>query len=78
MQSKLTLRLEEDVIKQAKIYAKSHDTSLSQVVSDYFQVLTTQKNQSTIPPITQSLLGVLNGADIGIDDYKQHLEKKYL
>ena len=78
MQSKLTLRLEDDVIKQAKIYAKAHQTSLSKVVADYFQVLTMEKNTSEIPPITRSLVGVLNDADIDLDDYKQHLEKKYL
>ncbi|PCI01670.1 MAG: antitoxin [Zetaproteobacteria bacterium] len=78
MQSKLTLRLEDDVIKQAKIYAKAHQTSLSKVVADYFQVLTMEKKTSVIPPITRSLVGVLNDADIDLDDYKQHLEKKYL
>ncbi len=78
MQSKLTLRLEDDVIKQAKIYAKAHQTSLSKVVADYFQVLTMEKNTSEIPPITRSLVGVLNDADVDLDDYKQHLEKKYL
>ena len=78
MQSKLTLRLEESVIKQAKIYAKTHHKSLSQVVSDYFQVLTIQETQPTLPPITQSLVGVLNKTDMDENDYKQHLENKYL
>lgn len=78
MQSKLTLRLDESLIKQAKSYAKQHDKSLSQVVSDYFQALTKEVESGEIPPITSSLIGVLTGSNVDVDDYKRHLEEKYL
>ena len=48
MQTKLTLRLEDSLIQQAKDYAKQHDKSLSQVVADYFQMLTQQSGKSGI------------------------------
>jgi len=78
MQTKLTLRLEETLIEQAKGYAKQHDKSLSQVVSDYFQILTQQAKKQDISPITQSLVGVLDSAHVDEDAYKKHLEEKYL
>ncbi len=78
MQTKLTLRLEESLIQQAKRYAKQHDKSLSQVVSDYFQILTRKTEEVEAPPITRSLIGVLEGGGIEVDDYKKHLEEKYL
>ncbi|MCF6262875.1 MAG: DUF6364 family protein [Xanthomonadales bacterium] len=78
MQTKLTLRLEKTLIQQAKRHAKQHDKSLSQVVSDYFQILTRKVEEAEAPPITRSLIGVLEGGRIEVDDYKKHLEEKYL
>jgi hypothetical protein len=34
--------------------------------------------QETIPPITQSLIGIMTGAGLDEADYKRHLEEKYL
>jgi len=78
MQSKLTLRLDDSLIKQAKTFAKQHNKSLSQVVSDYFQLLTKDVERPETPAITKSLIGVLGDTDINQDDYKRHLEEKYL
>lgn len=78
MQTKLTLRLEEELIQQAKTYAKQHDKSLSQVVSDYFQLLTNGTKNTALPPLTKSLIGVLESKGVDTDDYKKHLEDKYL
>ena len=78
MQTKLTLRLEDSLIQQAKSYAKQHDKSLSQVVADYFQILTQQTRKSSISPITRSLIGILDSNNVDENDYKKHLEEKYL
>jgi len=77
MQTKLTLRLEDSLIQQAKDYAKQHDKSLSQVVADYFHMLTQQAGKSGISPITKSLIGILEN-NVDKNDYKKHLEEKYL
>jgi len=78
MQTKLTLRLDDSLIQQAKNYAKQHDKSLSQVVADYFHMLTQQTEQSSISPITKSLIGILDSNNVDENDYKKHLEEKYL
>lgn len=78
MQTKLTLRLEDSLIQQAKKYAKQHDKSLSQVVADYFQVLTQQSKKSKTSPITKSLIGILDTNNIDENDYKKYVEEKYL
>jgi hypothetical protein len=78
MQSKLTLRLDETLIERAKVYAKQQNKSLSQVVTDYFLMLTKEVGSSESPPITQSLTGVIKDQSIDIDDYKRHLLEKYL
>ncbi|MCB0079283.1 MAG: hypothetical protein KDE47_00050 [Caldilineaceae bacterium] len=83
MQSKLTLRLEESLIEEAKVYAREQGKSLSQIVADYFRALTLQrKNTSTdakseieLGPVTASLLGAF--ADVTVDDYKS-LREEYI
>lgn len=42
MDTKLTLKLDEEVIRQAKIYATSQHRSLSRIVEDYLKLLTNQ------------------------------------
>ena len=78
MQTKLTLRLESELIEQAKKHAREQGKSLSQVVSDYFKVFTQNQKSKPIAPVTSSLIGVIKSDSIGVDDYKQHLEDKYL
>jgi hypothetical protein len=80
MQTKLTLRLEEQLIEQAKSYAVHEGKSVSQLVADYFKLLTTEKTKSVSPaaPITQSLRGLLRGSAFDEKDYKKYLEEKHL
>ena len=78
MKTKLTLRVEDSLIEQAKDYAKQNDKSLSQIVADYFRALTESNQRLENAPITQSLIGVLSPLDVDEDDYKKHLEDKYL
>jgi hypothetical protein len=80
MQTKLTLRLENQLIDQAKLYAAQAGKSLSQLVADYFKLLTSEKNRSASPstPITQSLRGLLRESNLDENDYKKYLEGKHL
>ncbi len=79
MQTKLTLRLEDELILNAKEYAKNHDKSLSQIVADYFYCLTQQPSEAKINlPITHALTGILADSNVDEADYKQHLLDKYL
>ncbi|MBC7750947.1 MAG: antitoxin [Candidatus Saccharibacteria bacterium] len=91
MQTKLTLRLEDQLIAEAKRYSKQHGKSLSQLVTDYFlnlkqrdtDSLGQQSNVSNtkasgLPPITSALKGVLASAVVDEADYYKYLEDKYL
>jgi len=80
MDTKLTLRLNNNVIERAKIYARSHKISLSRMVESYLDGITKEKNKEiSITPLVESLSGVINlPSDY---DYKKeyggYLEEKY-
>lgn len=80
MQTKLTLRLEDQLIEQAKSYAAQAGKSVSQIVAEYFTLLTSKKSTSSTPstPITQSLRGLLRESKLDETDYKKYLEGKHL
>ncbi|WP_263079374.1 DUF6364 family protein [Endozoicomonas sp. Mp262] len=76
---KLTLRMQPELIDHAKQYAAHHGKSLSQLVADYFEALTKEAYHSgSLPPLTRKLRGLLKDASDCEQDYKQHLEDKYL
>ena len=70
MQTKLTLDVDDDLIQQIKAYARERNKSISQIVTDYFQELARQNKNNPIPPVTQSLIGILQNHHINEDDYK--------
>ena len=80
MQTKLTLRLEQKLIDQAKEYAAGEGKSISKIVADYFSLLVGQNQtaDSQLPPVTRSLIGILSSPSIDESDYHQYLEEKYL
>lgn len=82
MQTKLTLRLDSALIEEAKQYAQERGFSLSQLVAEYFAVLTTVSEDEAgfkdrLPPITRSLVGILKESDYNAEDYKRHLAEKH-
>jgi replicative DNA helicase len=79
MQAKLTLRLEEDLVRRAKRLAKKRGKSVSKIVADYFTLFAAEKKkpEEKFSPIVQSLKGALRGAAIDVQDYHKHLEEKY-
>lgn len=79
MKTKLTLRPEDHLIDQAKSYAAQAGKSVSQLVSYYFKLLTSQKIKSGSPatPITESLRGLPRESKLDEKDYRKYLEKKH-
>jgi len=88
MQTKLTLRMDKELIEQAKSYAKTRDKSLSELVADYLAALDLgilHKSKGTkseaMPPITASLWGLLASdpteSALDEDDYRSYLEQKH-
>jgi len=82
MYSKLTLSIDKDVARRAKIYARSKGRSLSDLVENYLKLLTknTSVEDSEYTPRVKSLLGCISLPEDF--DYKKekadYLAKKYL
>lgn len=77
---KLTLHVDDDLIAAAKDEAAVRNTSVSRLVSSYFRVLSqpqAAKTPTSLPPITASLLGCIEGADDSRESYLEYLEKKH-
>ncbi len=77
MNTKLTLRLDEDLIASAKRHSAESGKSLSQLVADFFALIDAEGGVE-ITPRVRSLRGVLAGSKLDESDYRHHLEEKYL
>ncbi|MEH6515003.1 MAG: DUF6364 family protein [Maribacter arcticus] len=81
MDTKLTLKLNQQIIEKAKEYASDKKLSLSRIVEAYLQSLTSEKNEADfeISPFVKS---IATGISIPTDlDYKEgysdYLMEKY-
>ena len=72
---KLTLTVDEQVVKRAKSFAEAHGTSVSRIVERYLDLVSRPKEQSELPPVLKRLKGSLK--DVKIADHYAHLERKY-
>lgn len=71
---KLTLSIDEAVIRRAKRFSERHDTSVSRLVSEFLANLDGEAGEPT--PIVSRLRGLLPG-DASVEDYHRYLEEKY-
>ena len=79
MNVKLTLRMDETVVRKAKVEAKCRGKSVSRMVAEFIESLSSRPiPEKPLPPTTASLVGILKGQDVSEDDYKLHLREKYL
>ena len=71
MKTKLTLRLSEELIKNAKKYSAKRGKSVSKIVADLFTVIKNEKLKKNykITLAVKSLKGILRG---------KKMEEKYL
>lgn len=79
MNTKLTLRLDDELISTAKRYSAKSGKSLSQLVADYFTLLAASTTESDAAPTprVRALIGVLANATVDEADYRRHLEDKH-
>jgi len=81
METKLTLRLNGNVIERAKAYARNHKISLSKMIEAYLDSLTKKREEkkTSITPLVESLSGVIDlPADFDYKkDYRDYLDEKY-
>lgn len=79
MQTKLTLRVDDRLVRQAKAYAHHRGKSVSGIVADYFARLGDKPVPATqaLSPAVRSLSGALAGKRISKNDYRRFLRDKH-
>ena len=80
MDTKLTIKLDNNVISRAKKYAKQTRTSLSKMIESYLDSVTKPYADDTkITPLVKSLSGVISLPEDydHKEDYTDYLIKKY-
>ena len=79
MQTKLTLRLDEALIRRAKAYGRKSGKSVSRIVADFFATLgePVAPRDLEITPKVRSLIGALGDAEAAESEYREYLEQKF-
>ena len=75
MSSKLTLSVDEKVVRQAKRYARRRGTSVSHLVEGFLGAVTEPRVEPKPPPALARLRGSLRGKAKA--SHRRYLEKKY-
>ena len=76
MDKKLTVRVPQNLLENAKRYASSHSTTLTELISTYLGHLPVEEESLDEAPVVRRLTGLLS-SEVSPDDYKKHLEEKY-
>lgn len=83
MNTKLTLTIEQEIIKRAKEYAKDKNRSLSDIIENYLKTLTKEiqkEKPEKLNPIVKSLKGSFKIPKKDMDykkELRNRLEEKY-
>lgn len=74
---KLTLSVDDEVIRKAKSWAAREGTSVSQLVESFLRESSAPPEgpRPAAPPVLQRLRGSLKGLDV--EAHRRHLEAKY-
>ncbi len=79
MNTKLTLRLDDRLIRNVKHHAAKSGKSVSKLVADYFALIDANEDvpEIRVTPRVRSLIGSLKGGAVTEEDYRRHLEDKH-
>ena len=78
MTTKLTLDVEESLLRFGEEWARNRGKSLSSLFADYLSTLEKfAVEEQDLPPITRRLLGIASGVDVDEEDYRRYLEGKH-
>jgi len=72
---KLTLSVDEKVVRGAKRYAAAHGTSVSSLVERYLDLLSRPFDMANATPVLRRLRGAARG--VRVDAHRRHLARKY-
>lgn len=80
MTAKLTLTVDKSVIDRAKVYARKTGRSLSELVENYLETITEEKDTTELSPKLKKLVGAVRlPADFDEkEELHSALEKKHL
>ena len=73
---KLTLSVDEQIIDRAHRYSRRHNTSISQLVSNYLAGLSESGTEGRYSPTVRRLIGILP-TEVSVEDYHRHIEQKH-
>ncbi len=77
MSTKLTLNIDEKVITRAKKYARRHRVSVSKIVENYLDLISTEQNKSAkISPVIEWLAASDNNVVVDRKDILEKLIRK--
>lgn len=75
--TKLTLSVDEEVVRRAKRYAQSRGTSVSRLVEKYLDLVTRKNEKDSVEtPSLRQLRGILR-KPTGREAHRKHLARKY-
>jgi hypothetical protein len=72
---KLTLSVDEKVVRSAKRYAAARGTSVSRLVERYLDLLSKPPKSDDQTPVLRMLRGAARG--VPADAHRRHLSRKY-
>ncbi len=73
--TKLTVRVEKELLEKAKVYAASNNTTLTDLIDTYLRHIPSQ-GVLRDAPIVKRISGSLS-ANVNVNAYQQHLDEKY-
>jgi hypothetical protein len=73
--AKLTLSVDEKVVRDAKRYAAARGTSVSRLVERYLEMVANPPHGDDDAPVLRLLRGAARG--VRPDAHRQHLDRKY-
>lgn len=82
MDAKLTLKLNQEIIEKAKIYASQKKVSLSRIIENYLNSLTNDTKNDRSIEVSPFVKSLSSGKKIPTDldykkEYSEHLMNKY-
>ena len=79
MKTRLTLSIDEDLLREARAFAGQSGVCLSDLVADYLIRVTSERTapMRALSPRLQRLLGSLRDGGVDEDAYRRFLEKQH-
>ena len=75
LKTKLTVRVDQDLLENAKRFASKNNTTLTDLIDSFLKQIPVQGSLKEAPTV-RYLTGVLS-SNASQDDYKAHLDEKY-